>query len=81
MYKMKLKPGHIEVIYRIYTYIYRKWYFCGEKPFLKVHCTCEFSLYTQTSTLKRGAKWFRYRVSIHHPLGLKDGTVWKVLES
>ena len=21
-----------------------------------------------------GAKWFRYRVSIHHPLGFKDGT-------
>ena len=27
-----------------------------------------------------GAKWFRYRVSIHHPLGFKDGTPdWKVL--
>ena len=22
----------------------------------------------------RGAKWFRYRVSIHHPVGFKDGT-------
>ena len=23
-----------------------------------------------------GAKWFRYRVSIYHPLGFKDGTLW-----
>ena len=27
----------------------------------------------------RGAKWFRCRVSIHHPLGFKDGTPLKVL--
>ena len=26
-----------------------------------------------------GAKWSRYRVSIHHPLGFKDGTPWKAL--
>ncbi len=25
--------------------------------------------------LQRGAKWFRCRVSIHHPLGFKDGTL------
>ncbi len=28
--------------------------------------------------LQRGAKWFRYRVSLHHPLGFKDGTpTWR----
>ena len=24
-----------------------------------------------------GAKWFRFRVSIYHPLGFKEGTLWK----
>ena len=24
-----------------------------------------------------GAKWFRFRMSIDHPLGLKEGTLWK----
>ena len=28
--------------------------------------------------LQRGAKWFRFRLSIHHPLGFKDGTpTWR----
>ena len=39
---------------------------------------CKFIWYIPGPSIL-GPKWFRYRVSIHHPLASKDGTLWKVL--
>ena len=40
---------------------------------------CFLNVVTSTSTFKGGAKWFRYRVSIHHPLGFNWQPFSKVL--
>ena len=46
-----------------------------EHPIVVVSCKQK-----NTLDLPKGAKGFRYRASIHHPLGFKDGTPLKVLE-
>ena len=53
----------------VFSYIYPLNY---TQMLVKIYDTLSISIPGPSSL---GAKWFRNRVSIHHPLGFKDGTL------